>query len=289
MLRLRQAQVIELRDLLRVAIDAEDDFDDLIMRLGRNTADFASKSDSYPQKIKKALNQANAGLWWRDLLREACNAVPADPKLRAFANEVGLAAQVVDGGSAGSPMNNRALELKIKASQSTFDILTWREKMAAIESRVCRIEFPEKVAQGTGFLVGPKIVMTNYHVIEAIQNGRVAADRVVLRFDYKVLANGVAVGAGRTCGLSAKWLAEWSPYSMLDFEDAPGLEPSAEELDFALLNLAEPVGEDVSDEGSKRMGTASDCPVSVRALTYISAGHVIHHIGVVKDRYLTAL
>ena len=42
----------------------------------------------------------------------------------------------------------------------------------------------------------------------------------------------------------------------------------------------------ISDEGSKRIGTASDNPVSVRALTYIMAGHVRHHIHILKERYL---
>lgn len=43
----------------------------------------------------------------------------------------------------------------------------------------------------------------------------------------------------------------------------------------------------ISDEGSKRMGTASDNPVSVRALTYIMAGHVSHHVKILKERYLS--
>lgn len=42
----------------------------------------------------------------------------------------------------------------------------------------------------------------------------------------------------------------------------------------------------ISDEASKRMGTASDNPVSVRALAYISAGHVEHHLRILKERYL---
>lgn len=42
----------------------------------------------------------------------------------------------------------------------------------------------------------------------------------------------------------------------------------------------------ISDEGSKRMGTASDNPISVRALTYIMAGHVTHHINILRERYL---
>jgi uncharacterized damage-inducible protein DinB len=43
----------------------------------------------------------------------------------------------------------------------------------------------------------------------------------------------------------------------------------------------------ISDEGSKSMGTASDNPVSVRALTYVMAGHVTHHVNILKERYLS--
>jgi hypothetical protein len=42
----------------------------------------------------------------------------------------------------------------------------------------------------------------------------------------------------------------------------------------------------LSDEATKRLGTASGFPVSVRALVYISAGHVKHHIGILRERYL---
>lgn len=42
----------------------------------------------------------------------------------------------------------------------------------------------------------------------------------------------------------------------------------------------------ISDEGSRRMGTASEKPISVRALAYIAAGHVTHHLSILNDRYL---
>lgn len=37
-----------------------------------------------------------------------------------------------------------------------------------------------------------------------------------------------------------------------------------------------------------RRGIASDNPVTVRALAYICAGHVAHHLGVLRAQYLTA-
>jgi hypothetical protein len=42
----------------------------------------------------------------------------------------------------------------------------------------------------------------------------------------------------------------------------------------------------LSDEATKRLGTASGYTVSVRALVYIMAGHVLHHVNILKDRYL---
>ncbi len=42
----------------------------------------------------------------------------------------------------------------------------------------------------------------------------------------------------------------------------------------------------LSDENASRMGTASGAGISSRALTYIMAGHVTHHVGVLKERYL---
>lgn len=41
----------------------------------------------------------------------------------------------------------------------------------------------------------------------------------------------------------------------------------------------------LTDEASRRMGTASGLPISTRALTYIMAGHVLHHAAILNDRY----
>lgn len=43
------------------------------------------------------------------------------------------------------------------------------------------------------------------------------------------------------------------------------------------------------DDAIARIGTASGRPVSVRALCWVIAGHVAHHIAITRDRYLPAL
>jgi hypothetical protein len=42
----------------------------------------------------------------------------------------------------------------------------------------------------------------------------------------------------------------------------------------------------LSPEAAMRRGTASDAVVSVRALGYIIAGHEVHHMGVLREKYL---
>lgn len=40
------------------------------------------------------------------------------------------------------------------------------------------------------------------------------------------------------------------------------------------------------DEAWSRTGIANDRPVSVRAIAWMTAGHLLHHLSVVQDRYL---
>lgn len=44
--------------------------------------------------------------------------------------------------------------------------------------------------------------------------------------------------------------------------------------------------ENLTDEAWTRTGTASDAPVSVRALAYIMVGHIRHHLNILRERYL---
>jgi hypothetical protein len=43
----------------------------------------------------------------------------------------------------------------------------------------------------------------------------------------------------------------------------------------------------LTDAGWVRTGTANNVEISVRALIYIMAGHIEHHLGILKERYLS--
>jgi hypothetical protein len=45
--------------------------------------------------------------------------------------------------------------------------------------------------------------------------------------------------------------------------------------------------QNLTGEAWTRTGTASDSPVSVRAIAFIMAGHVRHHLRILKERYLS--
>lgn len=245
MIRLSGPEIATLVGLLREAFPRARFTEFLLYRLNRRTDDVAGEADDYPTVLRKVVQEANAGLWWRDLLREARNAVPADPGLLAFAEQFGLSPAVavtINGGV--TPIHGPQLELKIKSAQSTFDILTWRKRLGEIEGRVCRVEFPEKVEQGTGFLVAPNVVLTNYHVVQRIHEGKVDPSDLACRFDYKVLEDGLEVHPGTVYRPAGDWLVDWSPYSPRDLEVNPAGDPSPDELDYALIHLQGRPGED---------------------------------------------
>lgn len=45
----------------------------------------------------------------------------------------------------------------------------------------------------------------------------------------------------------------------------------------------------LDDQALLRVGTASNKPVSARALAFIAAGHVAHHLHILRERYAVAL
>jgi hypothetical protein len=54
------------------------------------------------------------------------------------------------------------------------------------------------------------------------------------------------------------------------------------QLRFATVSLFSNLPDDAWELG----GTANESPMTVRALAYIIAGHVSHHVSVIKERYL---
>jgi len=73
----------------------------------------------------------------------------------------------------------------------------------------------------------------------------------------------------------------YAPYEHVELEDLLS--------EFRLVRLSNVAMFRTLDEAAwTRMGTANGSPVSVRALAYIMVGHTRHHMGVLRERYLTS-
>jgi hypothetical protein len=101
---------------------------------------------------------------------------------------------------------------------------------------------------GTGFLVGPDLVMTARHVIAHAVMQELKGDDLTCRFDYKMLPNGKRLDGTIYHLRSQSWVVAERPHSKSD-ETGSG-EPMTNELDYAVLQLDKPAGEDVVGRGN---------------------------------------
>jgi V8-like Glu-specific endopeptidase len=185
--------------------------------------------------------------------------------------KIELSAQTAGAPQANAPTNAHApgLQRNVRPYLAKLDIRVWQSRMTEIERRVCRVELDGN-ALGTGFLVGPDTVLTNWHVFEAAKK-QGQADKLGCRFDYELLPDG-KVQPGQLVMLQAAGLIDSSPYSVAEGTSTPDNPlPTTAELDYALLRLASRVGEQ-QVEGAARgwialpkagLPLAADAPILI--------------------------
>jgi hypothetical protein len=85
--------------------------------------------------------------------------------------KIDLSAQTAGTPQADAPNNAIApgLQRNVRPYLAKLDIRVWQDRLVKIERQVCRVEL-EGNALGTGFLVGPDTVLTNWHVFEIAKN-----------------------------------------------------------------------------------------------------------------------
>lgn len=130
---------------------------------------------------------------------------------------------------------DRQFEKIINEVAGFTDPAIFRLRLAEAELRTARID-TDGTPIGTGFLVGPDLLLTNWHVVSGIANGAAV-------FDNKIAIVGRAEAVtGRIVQFAEHWLIAKSYY------DAPAKEFSAEgpplgSFDFAVVRLSEAVGD----------------------------------------------
>jgi hypothetical protein len=237
-------------------VDPLDLGDMLVCRLGRSLADFQPAAGTYPNTRVRLVRAADADGWWYELLRAARASRPGNSSLLKFEQSLKLRAgelldclQVVGTptpGARGALSDLEALERQVKRTVPYFDVGVWVSRLGEILPRVCQVEVEARREQmlGTGLLVGPDVVLTNYHVVEPAREAEAAGSSwsITCRFDYRVIPNGTT-DFGRPVGLHQDWLVASGLYSPLDLQPYPKDDPDPAHLDYALLRLEAAVGQ----------------------------------------------
>jgi hypothetical protein len=198
---------------------------------GRRMDLYTSRYKDMPDIVIDVMNGAQREGWLVELLDAARRANPGNEGLAAIASRIGV-----------TPLDV-GLERKVRAALPYLDIVSFRTKLTAIESQVCRVESPD--GYGTGFLLGPDVLITNHHVLASVIEGRHTPEQVTLRFDYKVLTDGTTLNPGTTFGLATdEWLLDWSPSGEPQGSGYSAPSTAAEpNLDYALVRVAGAPGE----------------------------------------------
>lgn len=187
-----------------------------------------------------------------DLINATREARPRSAGLVKVAEELALISSgriIASESHAVEPGAN--LEKAVRPVEQKVDLPALRERLSLAEQRVGLVEVVlqgRAKGFGTAFLIGPDQVLTNWHVAEPIADGRLSPAAVHVRFDMKRDIQGKSF-PGRSVRLADDWRGRTSPYAAFDSAVAPQPDPTTAELDFAVLRLADPIGEKPVEEG----------------------------------------
>jgi Trypsin-like peptidase domain/Effector-associated domain 1 len=237
--RLTGPQVEEFRKAIRDAFNNEQKFKEfLFIQLDRQLDDITSK-EVFPTEIFNVITTAEDEDWTEELLSATRLWRPTNTKLLLFAQQFGLAPK-----TPSEPELKSTFERMVRPNNKVIDVAVWREKLAQLEGQICRVEVRNgrSTTFGTGFLVGPDVIMTNYHVVRDVLKGDTSAKNVTFLFDFKKTTNTSLAGTPYHLA-DQDWCIDYSEYSPLDEVRNSWDRPSDEDkLDYTLMRLSTQVG-----------------------------------------------
>lgn len=231
MTTLDKTQRIQLFDALRDAFRRRDELDEMIaLHLDRNPEEISAAGNNLRTVALDLIVWAESNGYLAELVAGVLTAKPDNARLRAFA-------VAMQSGAADPPSAKREFyERMVWQAVGFAGTAEFRAAMARREAAVCRVEIQEGIGLGTGFLVGSDLLMTCYHVLSDVIEGRCAFADVRFRFDYQTNGDGISRQEGRVARLRTigPWLIHGS---------------RAAALDYVLLRLEEPIGSEAVTNG----------------------------------------
>lgn len=208
----------------------------LVQEMGLRNREEWALGDDLVVIIDRVVSKAEQLSRTSELLTAALAARPAHVGLFQFAQQFEVAPA------------SAAAERLVRDTLGFIDPATWVPLLMARVGQVCRVEVRATQIRGTGFLVGPDLVLTNHHVVAEVIAGQIPATYLQVRFD-----RGQPSGATTMGGVYAVHPDEWLVAAAAGVDDL-FVTAAADRLDFALLRLADPAGAEVVDavEGTRR-------------------------------------
>jgi hypothetical protein len=238
----------QFRTLMDALLGAYPDADGLklLLKLSFNVVlgHIVALSQPHQMVVFDLITRVEAEGWLEEFFSAAVQNRPQNRNLAAAyeAVFVGQVAQPVQAAPVDFQPNGLALERIIDLDAMFQDPLDYIHKLAELVGRVCRVERGRQAPMGTGFLISCDTVLTNYHVVEKVIKAEVPAGELSCRFDYQIVG-GRPAGQSIVVRTAQDWLVDQAPPSPHDEEIRPTAEPNADELDYAIIRLASPIGD----------------------------------------------
>ncbi|WP_315837139.1 trypsin-like peptidase domain-containing protein [Bradyrhizobium prioriisuperbiae] len=192
---------------------------------------------TFEQQIFSLIVKAKAQGWTQSLVEALQRDRPDNPLVKNLPDAVRMT-----GTEQPRTAGHAQLSLeKIVRGGGFAQLREFSQKLAMIGEAVCRIEAPAGTPMGTGILVAPDLVVTNYHVVQQHIESRANLPEIACRFDYASDASGVADGVAIGLTTAGDWTIGSSPYDPAADTRGTGL-PKDDCLDFAILKLSTPFG-----------------------------------------------
>ena len=243
-MRLTGPEFTELEDALRDAYVDYDDLGVMLRRAGWRIEDITSPAP-LPAVVSAVIADAEARDSVHELVSAARASKPENVKLLRVAAAIGLE----PGGVPREEIReDEALarvsdhfERMVDPNRGIADLGSFAARLQELLQQVCAVELGD--GAGTGFLIGPETILTNYHVVEKAIKKRFDPAQVRVRFDFRRLRDRLTTNAGTVYELADDWLVHAEPYSPVDAKPYDeGRVPAENELDYAVLRTRVKVG-----------------------------------------------
>ncbi|WP_084627253.1 trypsin-like peptidase domain-containing protein [Mesorhizobium sp. LSHC422A00] len=242
------------KKILRLALLAafnRQSLDRLLRDNNRQSLDELVKPAGLRDQVDELIEVAEEEGWLSGLISDAEGA-SANARIKNIRADLALVQNLpsVRGGT---------LERTVNKAAGFANFEDWLEKITERRGWICRIEDPRdpRKALGTGFLVGPDLVLTNYHVVRDYLPGpgggspKVDTSQLACRFDFSTeqpQLDGTVVPV-----VTESPFLSFAPFSRFDPGDRGGV-PAPEEADYALLRISRKIG----DEGKRKWNLLSN-------------------------------